>query len=171
MARLFHRNSARKPASSDAGGIAAVFILKNWYHTHYAKHRLQQKLRLSDSLPYGMVPQYRKSVLRGGVAQSLRELLESICAERKYEILSLEIQPDHLHLFVSFPPSVSIADAVRVLKGASARMLLMRHPELKNELWAGHLWSPSYYVGTAGSVSAETIKSYIERTEHIHGRR
>ena len=52
----FHRNSARKPASSDAGGIAAVFILKNWYHTHYAKHRLQQKLRLSDSLPYGMVP-------------------------------------------------------------------------------------------------------------------
>ena len=89
---------------------------------------------------YHMVwcPQYRKSVLRGGVAQSLRELLESICAERKYEILSLEIQPDHLHLFVSFPPSVSIADAVRVLKGASARMLLMRHPELKNELWAGH---------------------------------
>jgi putative transposase len=60
----------------------------------------------------------RKSVLRGGVALSLRELLESICAERKYEILSLEIQPDHLHLFVSFPPSVSIADAVRVLKGA-----------------------------------------------------
>ena len=91
-------------------------------------------------------PQYRKSVLRGGVAQSLRELLESICAERKYEILSLEIQPDHLHLFVSFPPSVSIADAVRVLKGASARMLLMRHPELKNELWAGHLWSPSLDV-------------------------
>ena len=122
---------------------------------------------------YHMVwcPQYRKSVLRGGVAQSLRELLESICAERKYEILSLEIQPDHLHLFVSFPPSVSIADAVRVLKGASARMLLMRHPELKNELWAGHLWSPSYYVGTAGSVSVETIKSYIERTEHIRGRR
>ena len=114
---------------------------------------------------YHMVwcPQYRKSVLRGGVAQSLRELLESICAERKYEILSLEIQPDHLHLFVSFPPSVSIADAVRVLKGASARMLLMRHPELKNEHWAGHLWSLSYYVGTAGSVSAETIKSYIER--------
>ena len=122
---------------------------------------------------YHMVwcPQHRKSVLRGGVAQSLRELLESICAERKYEILSLEIQPDHLHLFVSFPPSVSIADAVRVLKGASARMLLMRHPELKNEHWAGHLWSLSYYVGTAGSVSAETIKSYIERTEHIRRRR
>ena len=49
-----------------------------------------------------------------------------------------------------------IADAVKILKDL---------------LYGGHLWSPSYYVGTAGNVSAETIRHYIERTEHIKGRR
>lgn len=83
----------------------------------------------------------------------------------------MEIQPDHIHLFVSIPPAVAVSDAVKRLKGTSARKLFLSFPELKQQLWDGHLWSPSYYVGTAGNVSAETIRHYIERTEHLKGRR
>ena len=116
-------------------------------------------------------PKYRKSVLVGSIANCLRNLLIVICKENDWTVLALEIQPDHVHLFVSIPPSTAVADAVKRLKGTSARKLFLKYPELKKQLWDGHLWSPSYYVGTAGAVSAETIRHYIERTEHIKGRR
>ena len=112
-------------------------------------------------------PKYRKRILTGDVPGLLRASLEAVAGE----ILSLEIHPDHIHLFVSIPPADAVATVVKLLKGISARQLFVRCPELKQSLWGGHLWSPSYYVGTAGHVSAETIQRYIERTEHIKGRR
>lgn len=116
-------------------------------------------------------PKYRKQVLTGEIAEVLRINISAICKERDWPILSLEIQPDHIHLFVTIPPSLPVADAVKVLKGSTARKLFVAFPKLKKELYGGHLWSPSYYVGTAGNVSAETIRHYIERSEHIKGRR
>ena len=116
-------------------------------------------------------PKYRRSVLTGTVAESLSALLSEVCEENNWKILNLEIQPDHIHLFVSIPPSKSVSEAVKRLKGTTARKLFLKHPELKKQLWDEHLWSPTYYVGTAGNVSAETIRRYIERTEHIKGRR
>ena len=116
-------------------------------------------------------PKYRKEILTGSVAEALGAVIDEICALRSWKVISREIQPDHIHLFVSFPPSESISSAVKILKGTTARKLFTSFPNLKTQLWGGHLWSPSYYVGTAGNVSAETIKRYIERTEHIKGRR
>ncbi|MBQ9240321.1 MAG: IS200/IS605 family transposase [Duodenibacillus sp.] len=116
-------------------------------------------------------PKYRKEILTGSVAEALGAVIDEICALRSWKVISREIQPDHIHLFVSFPPSESISSAVKILKGTTARKLFTSFPSLKTQLSGGHLWSPSYYVGTAGNVSAETIKRYIERTEHIKGRR
>ena len=116
-------------------------------------------------------PKYRKAVLTGNIPVVLEQTLRDVCSERGWDISALEIQPDHIHLFVSIPPAVAVADAVKILKGVSARKLFAEFPELKNTLWGGSLWAPSYYVGTAGNVSAETIQRYIERTEHIKGRR
>ena len=112
-----------------------------------------------------------KSFLKGEIAEALRLAITAICIEREWPILTLEIQPDHIHLFVTIPPSQAVADAVKILKGSTARKLFVAFPALKDQLYGGHLWSPSYYVGTAGNVSAETIRHYIERTEHIKGRR
>ena len=116
-------------------------------------------------------PKYRKSILTASIADETKRLIESICLERDWQVLALEVQPDHIHLFVSIPPSIAVADAMKILKGSTARKLFVKFPELKKQLWGGHLWSPSYYVGTAGNVSSETIQKYIERTEHIKGRR
>ncbi|WP_020493990.1 IS200/IS605 family transposase [Verrucomicrobium sp. 3C] len=116
-------------------------------------------------------PKYRIDVLTGPVAEEMRAMLDSICAERDWPMISKEIQPDHIHLFLSMPPAIAVADAVKVLKGVTARLLFQRFPALKERLWDGHLWSPSYYVGTAGNVSAETIRRYIERSEHVTKRR
>ena len=116
-------------------------------------------------------PKYRKQVLTKDVATSLEALLRNICNECAWPIIAIEIQPDHVHLFVSIPPAISVASAIQILKGRTARSLFLKHPMIKNKLWGGQLWSPSYYVGTAGSVSAETIQNYINRLEHVKNRK
>jgi putative transposase len=116
-------------------------------------------------------PKYRKSILTGNIPSVLKAILSQICAAHGWEIISLEIQPDHVHLCISIPPADAVANAVKVLKGSTARKLFVVFPDLKQFLSGGNLWSPSYYVGTAGNVSAEAIQRYIERTEHIKGRR
>jgi len=116
-------------------------------------------------------PKYRRPILKGDIAEFLRGSVREICQIRKWRILALEVQPDHVHMSVSFPPAVSIAEAVKILKGSTARYLFTQFPGIRKRLRDGALWSPSYYAGTAGQVSAETIRRYIERTEHIRGRR
>ena len=60
---------------------------------------------------------------------------------------------------------------VKVLKDVSARHLFQRFPAPKKRSSGGQLWSPSYYVGTAGTVSAATIQRYLERAEQVTQRR
>jgi putative transposase len=107
----------------------------------------------------------------GAVAAEVNTVLESVCRERGWPVIAKEIQPDHIHLFLSIPLAIAVADAIKVLKGVSARHLFQRFPVLRRPLWGGHLWSPSYYVGTAGAVCAETIQRYVERSEHVTKRR
>jgi putative transposase len=114
-------------------------------------------------------PKYR-DVLTGPVAAEVGTLLEAVCCERGWRVISKQIQPDHIHLFVSIPPAIAVADAVKVLKGVSARHLFQTFPALKRRR-DGHLWSPSYYVGTAGTLSAATIQRYVERAEQVTKRR
>jgi putative transposase len=54
-----------------------------------------------------------------------------------------------------------------MIKGISARKLLIEFPQIKEKLWKGHLWNPSYYIETVGSISEKAIKKYIE--EQING--
>lgn len=107
-------------------------------------------------------PKYRRGILRDKVESFLKSCLQTICETKKWELLEMEVMPDHIHIFISAPPFEAPTDIVKVLKGVTARRLFMEFPDLKKKLWKGSIWSPSYYVGTAGHVSAETIKRYIE---------
>lgn len=117
------------------------------------------------------IPKYRKPVLTGAVAERLRGVLHEICQAKGFEVLALEIQADHVHLFFSAPPAIAPSLAIQWFKGISARTLFAEFPALRASLRTGHLWAPSFYVGTAGNVAAATIQRYIERTEHIKARR
>ncbi len=117
------------------------------------------------------IPKYRRQVLADAVADRLRGLLSEVAQAKGFEILALEIQPDHVHLFFSAPPAIAPSRAVQWFKGISARSLFAEFPHLRRVLRHGHLWAPSFYVGTAGQVSAETIRRYIERAEHVRTRR
>lgn len=105
-------------------------------------------------------PKYRRPVLAGSVGVRLTELLPVCVQELGGEVLELVVMPDHVHLFASFPPTLAIAQIMHTLKGVSAHQLREEFPHLKSRLPS--LWTRSYYVGTAGQVSAETIKRYID---------
>lgn len=108
------------------------------------------------------IPKYRRSVLVGPVADRLREIIPTIAVEREWEVIAQEVMPDHIHLFVSAPPAVNPSDMVKVFKGITARLLLKQFPNLAHKTGRGTLWAPSYFVGSAGNVSAEIIQRYIE---------
>lgn len=100
--------------------------------------------------------------MAGKVAETTKEVLLALCEKRGYEVRAIEVMPDHIHLFISAEPKVSLTEVAKAIKGGSARAIFTKHPELRKQLWKGHLWNPSYFVGTAGNISAETIQRYIE---------
>jgi putative transposase len=71
---------------------------------------------------------------------------------------------DHVHVFVFAPPRICIPKMVSVLKCVSAKLLFEEFPELRLQLWRGHLWSEGYAVRTAGAVTSAKIERCITRT-------
>jgi len=114
------------------------------------------------SLKYHVVwcPKYRRPVLDGAVGKRLAVLLRKKARELEMEIHALEVMPDHVHLFVESDPRWCVAEIVNRLKGSTSHDLREEFPWLKSRLPT--LWSRSYYAGTVGHVSEETVKAYIE---------
>jgi len=112
-------------------------------------------------------PKYRHAILEP-IEDSLEASFRAVCNEYDYEILSLHISSDHVHLFLSAHPKHAPREVVRTVKSITAREMWEQHESyLEEYLWGGGFWEESYYVGTAGDVSTETIEQYIERTEHV----
>ena len=111
--------------------------------------------------------QYRHAIL-GSIENSLEASFRDVCDEYGYEMLSLHISPDHVHLFLSAHPKHAPSEIVRTVKSITAREMWEQHESyLERYLRGGGFWKQSYYIGTAGTVSTETIERYIERTEHV----
>ena len=107
---------------------------------------------------------YRHKVLFGSIEVRLLEVLKMIADEHGYRLLSARVHDgDHVHVFVSAPPKVSIPEMVRVFKCVSARVMFEEFFRIKLRLWGGHLWSDGYAVRTAGIVTSEKIEQYINR--------
>lgn len=106
-------------------------------------------------------PKYRKEVLTSNIAARLKEVLNFKAQQLGVEIEVMEIQPDHVHVFITGQPTEAIQYIVNQLKGYSSHILRSEFAELRAKLPC--LWSRRYYVGTVGYVSEAAIKKYIER--------
>jgi putative transposase len=105
-------------------------------------------------------PKRRKSILIGKFKDRCQELIETKCHEKGWTILTLAIQPDHIHIFIRVWPADSPADVVKELKGYSSFFLHKEFAAVLSKLPS--LWTRSYFASTAGAVSAETIQHYID---------
>ena len=105
-------------------------------------------------------PKRRKPVLVGEIAKDCQSLIREKCEEQGWKILELAVQPDHIHLFVQAFPDNSPSEIVKECKGITSYVLRKKYPDILKKLPS--LWTRSYFVATAGNVSQETIKKYIE---------
>lgn len=105
---------------------------------------------------------YRRKVLDGAVRDRLLQLHESIAKEKGIKLDSQEVMPDHIHLVVTAHPKYPPANIVKIFKGITAKVLFEEFPELRQRLYGGHLWNPSYYCGTMGDVTKDVIERYVE---------
>lgn len=109
------------------------------------------------------VTKYRKSIFDTKEKQEeLKELLKSFAEKNGSDIEEIEIMPDHVHMVLSFPPKFAPSRIVKSFKGAAAREWFKLHPEDKEKLYKGHLWSPSFFMRTVGVVSKETVLEYVQ---------
>ena len=109
-------------------------------------------------------PKYRRKVLVDGVDERLKELLPEIARTLDCEIQSMEVMPDHVHLFLKGNPITPVHLIVKNLKAISSRMLRAEFPHLNKRL--NTLWTRSYYCETIGCISEETIRKYIENQKN-----
>ena len=112
------------------------------------------------------ITKYRRSVLTGDVGQRLRDLIREICGQEDVHIIRGHVSKDHVHLFVSIPPQVTISRLVQRLKGKTAYKLFQEYPHLRKKFWGQHLWARGYFCCSSGNVTDEIIIQYIENQSH-----
>jgi len=105
------------------------------------------------------ITKYRKPVIFGDVAIRLRELIREICKSLDIEIIKGHVSKDHVHLFVSVPPQLSISKVMGRIKGKTSRKMLSEYRRLAKEFWGRHLWARGYFAASSGNVTV--IMQYI----------
>jgi putative transposase len=109
------------------------------------------------------ITKYRKPILTGDIATRARELIREICKGKDIEIIKGHISRDHVHVFVSVPPHISVSQLVQWLKGKTSRKMMMESKSLSRMFWGRHIWARGYFVASSGNVTDEVIIQYIEQ--------
>ena len=110
------------------------------------------------------VAKYRRKVFTKEILDDMRQIFESVCTDFEAQLVEFDGENDHVHLLVNYPPKVSISKLVNSLKGVSSRMIRQKnYPSIREKLWGGALWSPSYFAGSCGGAPISIIRQYIEQ--------
>ena len=107
-------------------------------------------------------PKYRRQVIYGKIKVDIGKILRQLCEMKQVEIHEAEACPDHIHMLVSIPPSLSVSQFMGYLKGKSSLMIFDRHANLKYKYGNRHFWCRGYYVDTVGR-NKERIAEYIRK--------
>ena len=110
-------------------------------------------------------PKYRRQEIYGKIKKDIGEIIRKLCEQKGVEIIEAEACKDHIHMLVSIPPHISVAQFMGYLKGKSSLMIFDRHANLKYKYGSRHFWCRGYYVDTVGrnkKIIAEYIRNQIE---------
>ena len=121
--------------------------------TAHSKYRCQYHIVFA--------PKYRRKEIYGKLKRDIGEILRKLCEQKGVEIIEAEACPDHIHMLVSIPPHISIAQFMGYLKGKSSLMIFDRHANLKYKYGSRHFWCRGYYVDTVGK-NKNAIENYIK---------
>lgn len=127
----------------------------------------KSKFHLIYSCQYHVIfcPKYRRQVLKEGVDIRLKEIFLAVSEEYDFEIVEMEVMPDHVHLLIDCNPRFGIMNCVTKLKGTSSKILRDEFPWLKSRIPT--LWTRSAFISTVGEVSLDAVKKYIEGQKNV----
>ena len=118
------------------------------------------------SLQYHIVwcVKYRRKIITSTVEKSLLSIINKIADDNNFKIIEMNTDMDHIHLLIDCSPQHYIPNVMKALKGVSARLLMKQYGDsLRHQLYAGHLWNPSYFIATVSENTEEQIKEYIHK--------
>ena len=121
------------------------------------QHSAHSTYRLEAHIVFA--PKFRRKVIYGEIKKDIGEIIRKLCKEKKVEIIEAEACVDHIHMLVSIPPHISIAQFMGYLKGKSTLMIFDRHANLKYKYGSRHFWCRGYYVDTVGR-NKKVIEEY-----------
>ena len=113
------------------------------------------------------VTKYRYAVLTGDVQKRCRDILVQVCNSEDVHILKGVVSKDHIHMHVEYPPSISVSDLVKRLKGRSSRLLQEEFPALRKRYWGRHFWAIGYGAWSTGVITDEMVQEYLEHHRDI----
>lgn len=129
------------------------------------RYNLQKGRHSVYSLHYHLVfcTKYRRDVFTSTeIVDELKNRTRNIAENYDIEIKNQEVDRDHVHILLSTKPRTDLVKFVNALKGATSRAIQNRYPEVKEKLWNGKFWSPSYFLATTGEVTLDQLKKYVE---------
>ena len=106
-------------------------------------------------------PKYRRQAIYGEIKADVGKILRELCERKKVEIITAECCKDHIHMLVSIPPYLSVAQFMGYLKSKSSLMIFDRHANLKYKYGSRHFWCRGYFVDTVGKYET-AIREYID---------
>ena len=121
--------------------------------TAHSKYRCQYHIVFA--------PKYRRKVIYKELRADIGQIIRKLCEEKKVEIIKIQACPDYIHMLVSMPPYLSVAQFVGFLKSKSALMIFDRHANLKYKYGRRNFWARGYFVDTVGR-NEKVIKEYIK---------
>jgi len=111
------------------------------------------------------ITKYRKPIMTGELAKRIRELIREICKAHDVEIIKGHVSKDHVHIFVSVSPYISVSDLVKKLKGKSSWKIMSEFKSISKQFWGRHFWGRGYFAASSGNVTDEVIIEYIKNQD------
>ena len=108
------------------------------------------------------VTKYRYKVLEGDIQKRCRELIIQICDTEDIRILKGVVSKDHIHMHIEYPPSKSISEIIRKVKGRTSRIIQKEYTELRKRYWGKHFWGIGYGSWSTGNVTEKMIEEYLK---------
>ncbi len=108
------------------------------------------------------VTKYRYDVLKGDIQERCRELVRQICESEDVKILKGVVSKDHVHIRIEYPPSISISNVVKRLKGRTSRRIQEEFPALRKQYWGRHFWAVGYGAWSTGNITDKMVDEYLE---------
>ena len=134
------------------------------YTSKDKKYKTSEHIVYSCQYHVVFCPKYRRRVLEP-YSNELKKLILQVAEENNFQILDMEIMPDHVHLIIDCNPRFGICNCVRLIKARTSHVLREKYPALKSRIPT--LWTRSAFVSSVGAVTLDVVKDYIEQQKDV----